>query len=74
MLQPLKNIPLSLVIEAISGNKIIPFNKDDPIDQKVLSELIRVAKVAGLNINRNPILRPRPNEVGNDIEPYVKNA
>ena len=29
---------------------------------------------AGKEINKTGILRPRPNEVGNDIEPYVRNA
>ena len=29
MLTPLKNIPLNLVIEGITGHKIIPFDKID---------------------------------------------
>ena len=30
--------------------------------------------MAGNSINNTGILRPRPNEVGNDIEPFVKNS
>jgi hypothetical protein len=29
---------------------------------------------AGKNINQKGILRPRPNEVGNDIEKFVRDA
>ncbi|MDI6794529.1 MAG: hypothetical protein QME81_16955 [bacterium] len=74
MLQPLKNIPLNLVIEAISGYQIETFNPNDSKDKKLLDKLIQVAEIAGLNVNDRLILRPRPNEVGNDIEPYVKEA
>jgi len=74
MLHPIKNIPLKLVIESISGCKVIPFNKEDNKDQDVLKKLVEVAKVAGVNINKKGIARKRPNEVGNDIEPYVLSA
>jgi hypothetical protein len=33
-----------------------------------------VARKAGAAINSNPIIRSRPNEVGNDIEPFAKQA
>jgi hypothetical protein len=74
MLKPIKNIPLNLVIESISGFKIIPFNPKDKKDQVVLNKLIEVAKLAGINVNKTGIQRPRPNEVGNDIEPFIKDA
>jgi hypothetical protein len=74
MLRPLKDIPLSLVIESISGHKITPFNINDQKDKALLSDLIKVARFAGLNVNKSGILRPRPNEVGNDIEPFVKDS
>jgi len=46
----------------------------DSKDKKLLTNLIKVAEIARTNIIKNPILRKRPNEVGNDIEPYVKDA
>ncbi|HPC66460.1 MAG TPA: hypothetical protein PLL96_04075, partial [Syntrophorhabdaceae bacterium] len=36
--------------------------------------LKQAALKAGKEINKTGILRPRPNEVGNDIEPFIKNA
>lgn len=74
MLTPLKDIPFNLVIEGISSHKVIPFNETDEKDKKLLLKLIEIAKNAGENINKNGIIRTRPNEVGNDIEPFVKKA
>lgn len=74
MLQPLKDIPFNLVIETITGKKVISFDFKVPEHQKVLETLKQAALKAGQEINKTGILRPRPNEVGNDIEPYVKSA
>lgn len=74
MLFPLKGIPFNLVIENISGKKILPFNKNDKKDERLLGDLKKIAKIAGIRINKTGIVRARPNEVGNDIEPFVKKA
>lgn len=74
MLTPLRGLPLSLVIEGICDCKVIPFDKNDGKDLKVLAKLKKVASIAGNELNKTGIKRPRPNEVGNDIEPFVMNA
>ena len=74
MLQPIKDIPFNLVIEEMAGKEVISFDFDEMDHRNVLELLERVALNAGKEINKTGILRPRPNEVGNDIEPYVKNA
>lgn len=74
MLQPLKDIPFNLVIETMTGKKVIPFNFENLEHQEVLGSLKQAALNAGTEINKTGILRPRPNEVGNDIESYVRNA
>ncbi len=74
MLQPLKDIPFNIVIEAMTGKKVISFDFKNSEHQKVLDLLKQTAMIAGKEINKTGILRPRPNEVGNDIEPYVRNA
>lgn len=74
MSDPLKDLPFSLVIEELSGHKVIPFDKHDPKDKTLLRNLLRVADIAFHNVNKRGIIRSRPNEVGNDIEPYVKDA
>ncbi len=74
MLRPLNGIPLNLVIQSISGYSIIPFNPNDRKDLSVLNNLKKVAEITGKKINKKGILRPRPNEVGNDIEMFVKES
>ena len=74
MLQPLKDIPFNLVIESITGHKVLSFDFKNSCHIEVL-ELIKQAAInAGKDINKSGIMRARPNEVGNDIEPYVRKA
>jgi len=74
MLSPLKDIPFNLVIEVMKGKKVISFNFKSQEHQNVLNLLKQSAVNADKKINKTGILRPRPNEVGNDIEPYVREA
>ncbi len=74
MLQPVRGIPFNLVIEALSNYKVIPFDPESKNDMALLNALISVATEAGKAVNRVGIRRTRPNEVGNDIEPFVKDA
>ncbi|MCX8055145.1 MAG: hypothetical protein N3A67_05700 [Ignavibacteria bacterium] len=74
MLQPLKDIPFNLVIEAITGKKVMSFDFKNSDHKKVLKLLKQSALIAGKEINKTGILRSRPNEIGNDIELYVRKA
>jgi len=74
MLQPLKDIPFNLVIEEMTGKKVLSFEFNNEDHKKVLNLLKQAALNAGKEINKTGILRPRPNEVGNDIELYVRKA
>jgi len=73
-IKPLKNIPLNLVMESISGKTVVPFNCKNKIHKLILQQLKKIACEAGRNINKTGISRARPNEVGNDIELFVKQA
>ncbi len=74
MLQPLRDVPFRLVINALSGKTVIAIDPNNPKDKALLDVLSEVAQVAGKAVNRSGIIRYRPNEVGNDIEEFVKNA
>lgn len=74
MLVPVKDIPFNLVIESLTGKKVIPFDFRDPTDKKLLDVLKSVAIKSGDKINEGGIIRARANEVGNDIEAFVKSA
>jgi hypothetical protein len=74
MLTPLKDIPFNLVIETLTGKKVLSFDLKDSDHNKVLDLLKQIALMSGKAINKTGILRPRPNEVGNDIEPFIKDS
>jgi hypothetical protein len=74
MLKPLKGLSLSIIIEGLADKKVLPFNPNDNKDKKVLEVLKKVANRVLNEVNKNGILRPRPNEVGNDIELFVKKS
>jgi hypothetical protein len=71
---PIKGIPFPIAIKAISGHKVIPFDKGNKQDLDLLDKLCQAADIAGKQAFQDGIFRKRPNEVGNDIEPYVKEA
>lgn len=74
MLTPLKDIPFNLVIESLTGKKVVPFDFNDSTDNELLDVLKKVAFKGGKKINEGGIIRARANEVGNDIEAFVKSA
>lgn len=75
MIAPLKHIPLKLVLESISGKKVIPFDKGNEQHNKLLEKLIEAAKLSCQNINNaDGILSARVNEVGNKVELPIKEA
>ncbi|MBI5228684.1 hypothetical protein HY991_01130 [Candidatus Micrarchaeota archaeon] len=71
---PLKNIPFPIVIKAISGFSVIPFNQNDQSDKALLEKLVKAMKNATKTANQTGIFTNRPNEVGNHIEPFVRQA
>ncbi len=73
-LKPLKNIPFKIAIKAISGCKVIPFDKNNPDDHQLLRDLIEATKIATRNANQKGIFTRRENEVGNHIEPFMIEA
>lgn len=71
-LKPLKNIPFSIAIKAISGHDVLSIDKQK--DKKLLEKLIKALTIATQTAYKIGISTTRPNEVGNHIEPFVKNA
>ena len=65
MIEPLKDVPFRLVIESLSGHRVVPFK---PSDEKDGSNSFK------RYINKEGIRSRRPNEVGNAIEAFVEKA
>jgi len=68
MLNPIKNVPLYLVIESMCGYKVLRYDNFEK------QELIKVIEMSAKKINESGIKSNRPNEVGNYAEPYIIRA
>jgi len=73
-LQPIRNIPFPLIIKSVSGHSVLPIDRDNRDDRTLIEQLAEVAAVTGEMLRDTPIRRNRPNEVGNDVEPFVMRA
>ena len=66
--------PFHEVIKELASNEIISLDDSEVGKDELCATLQRVAENASAEMTQKPIIRPRPNEVGNDIEVYVKEA
>ncbi|MBM3578183.1 MAG: hypothetical protein FJX40_11090 [Alphaproteobacteria bacterium] len=74
VLQPLKGLPFTVVVRALSNQIIFPIDRESEDDRALIGQLEKAIHACAVELRRQPIQRPRPNEVGNDIEPYVMRA
>jgi hypothetical protein len=74
ILQPMKDLPFKIVIESLYGSKVLNFDLKEKNNKSLLENLVKIANLAGKNANKKGIKSKRVNEVGNYIEPYVKEA
>ncbi len=75
MLKPLKNIPFGLVIKSMTGFEVLQFDRDRQEDKDLLQKISQAAEIAAREVAKmEGIIRPRPNEVGNDLEPFMERA
>ena len=73
-LKPIKGIPFPVVIKAICGNAVQDVDLTNPMDAALIQALEKTAAITAELVLQSPIRRPRPNEVGNDLEPFVRRA
>lgn len=74
MLKPVKGIPFSVIVKSLAERQVIQIDKADAADIELLKKLQRTIHFCAADLKTNPIRRPRPNEVGNDLEAYVMRA
>jgi hypothetical protein len=74
MLTPLKDIPFPLVIKAISGHDVVPFNPSDTEDSQLLDQIEKAVIDAGNQMVLDGVYAKRVNEIGNAVEPFVRDA
>jgi hypothetical protein len=73
-LRPIKGIPFPIVIKALCDRSVENIDPASPEDQMLIADLSMTAKFVADAVQGQPIKRPRPNEVGNDLEPFVLQA
>ena len=74
MLKPVKGIPFSVIVKSLCECEVIPIDKADAHDVELLKQLLTTIQICATDLKAHPIRRPRPNEVGNDVEEYVMRA
>ncbi|MGZ8363414.1 MAG: hypothetical protein ACXW3D_05980 [Caulobacteraceae bacterium] len=70
-LRPIKGVPFNVVIKTLADHEVIPIDRECEQDRLLIESLTRAAHIVGESVRVKPICRPRPNEVGNDIETYI---
>lgn len=74
MLKPVRGIPFSVIVKSLADRQVIPIDKANASDIELLKRLQKTIHVCAADLKSSPIRRPRPNEVGNDLEAYVMRA
>ena len=73
-LKPLKDIPFKLVMKSLSGFEILNFDINTKQNKKLLKDLIKACELVKKEVNKNGLAANRPNEIGNYIEPFLKDS
>jgi len=73
-LEPMKGIPFPIAIKTLTGYKVLSFDVTLDSNKKLLGQLKKAAQLAGQKAFQEGIFTARPNEAGNNIEPFVVEA
>jgi hypothetical protein len=73
-LKPIRNLPFPVVVKAMSDKSVLPIDLQCEQDKALIQKLVAAAEGCAKAVRSAPIIRNRPNEVGNDIEPFVIEA
>jgi hypothetical protein len=73
-LQPLKNIPFKAAIRAVANCAVLDFDSGNAAHADLADKIKTAAVAAGKEVYAKGIFTARPNEAGNEIEPFVKVA
>ena len=73
-IKPVKGVPFEVVIKGLYDAEVNKFDLNKPDNRVMLKQIMAAMRIACKNVQTNPIERPRPNEVGNDMEVFVIEA
>ena len=72
--QPLAGIPFEVIVQHLYRTSVEKFDVEIPENIHTLRLLAQAMQGVCREVQRKPIVQPRPNEVGNDMEPFVIGA
>jgi len=73
-IKPIKGIPFEVVIKGLCDVEVVKFDRYNADSQILIDQISGAMRSACQSVQAHPIERPRPNEVGNDMEPFVIEA
>ena len=73
-LEPIKDIHYNIAIRSLTGCRVLEFDRNDKKNKKLLNKLKEAAQISLKTAYRKGIKTKRPNEAGNQIEPFVINS
>jgi len=73
-IKPIKGLPFEVIIKALCNTAVLEFDPSNKDSQEQLKAIRTAMQHVCKTVQEKPIQRPRPNEVGNDMEPFVINA
>jgi len=73
-LEPMKGIPFPVCIKALTGCTVLAFDPSLDQNKLLLEDLSKAAQLGGQKVFKEGIFTARPNEAGNQIEPFVMEA
>jgi len=73
-LKPFKDIPFPVVIKALTGTRVLAYDPSNGELRELLDRMSKATSLAGREANETGIFTARPNEAGNQIEPFVVSA
>lgn len=72
--KPAKRIPFRTVIEATTGHRVLPLDTNLSAHRVLRTNILHAARLAGERARAAGLSAARPNEAGNQLEPYVRTA
>lgn len=70
-IRPMRGIPFEVIVKALCNVEVLKFDPKKEVCRTLLDRISEAMRVAGYKARKSSIERPRPNEVGNDMESFV---
>jgi hypothetical protein len=72
--KPARKLPFKTVIHATTGHRVLDLNTNDSAHAALRGKILQAAANAGEQARRAGLAAARPNEAGNQLEPFVCRA